>query len=221
MVAAPRGHFPKYFSQEQTYWTVAGVSGDTKEALVNETGAIEVDKASFSLEPFLYVDNRLITWNQVARSQSLDQDYLPIPSVKWDYQKLQLTITTFATGEAGKSHLVTRYHLENKGATLLEGKLFIALRPFQVLPPWQELNIIGGTSRIDSMRYSGGGILVNQNKCVIPLTEPDGFGAAEFDQSDITTYLQMGFCRRKSVSWINSDSLPALCSMISIWGRTR
>ncbi len=189
---APRGYYPKYFSQEQTYWTVVGVSGDAKEALMNETGAIEIGKTSFSLEPFLYVDNRLVTWNEVTRHQSLDQDYLPIPLVKWDYKNLQLTITAFAAGEANKSHLVARYRVENKGNAPMPGKLFIALRPFQVLPPWQELNLIGGTSRLDSLRYSDGVIRANQNKRIIALETPNGFGAAAFDQSDITHYLQKG-----------------------------
>jgi len=189
---APHGHYPKYFSQEQTFWTIVGVSGDTKEALFNENGALEIDKTNFSLEPFLYIDNRLITWNDVTRRQSLEQDYLPIPSVHWEYQNLQLHITAFAAGEAGKSHLVARYRVENKGNAPAAGKLFLALRPFQVLPPWQELNIIGGVARLDSMRYADGVIHVNHNKRVFSLAEPNGFGAAKFDQSDITDYLQKG-----------------------------
>ena len=189
---APAGYYPKYFSRAQTFWTVVGVSGDTKEALLNENGALEIDKASFSLEPFLFLDNRLITWKDVTPRQSLEKNYLPIPSVHWEYQNLQMHITAFAAGEAGKSNLVARYHLENKNSAPVQGKLFIALRPFQVLPPWQELNTIGGVARLDSMRYVDGAILVNHNKRVFPLTKPDGFGAVEFDQSDITDYLQQG-----------------------------
>lgn len=189
---APRGHYPKYFSREQAFWTIVGVSGDTKEALFNETGALEIDKANFSLEPFLYIGNRLITWNEVSRRQSLEQDYLPIPSVQWEYQNLQLHVTAFAAGEAGHSNLVARYRLENKNNAAAAGKLFIALRPFQVLPPWQELNTIGGVTRIDSMRYANGVVRVNHNKHVFSLVAPNGFGAAEFDQSDITEYLQKG-----------------------------
>ncbi|MDZ7288550.1 MAG: discoidin domain-containing protein [candidate division KSB1 bacterium] len=195
---APRGHYPKYFSQQQTYWTIVGASGDTKEALINEYGTIEVDKAGFSLEPFLYLDNMLVTWNEVTLHQSLEQNYLPIPSVRWDYQNFRLTVTAFAAGEAGKSYLVARYRVENNGSSSVPGKLFIALRPFQVLPPWQELNLVGGVSRIDSMRYADGVVRVNHNKRVIPLIQPDGFGAAEFDQSDITEYLQKGILPAQS-----------------------
>jgi hypothetical protein len=189
---APRGHYPKYFSNEQTFWTIVGASGDPKEALINENGAIEVDKASFSLEPFLFVDNKLITWNEVTRQQSLDQDYLPIPSVRWDYKNLQLKITAFAAGNAGQSFLMTRYHLKNQSSAAAQGKLFIALRPFQVLPPWQELNIAGGASRIDRLKYLDGVVRANQNKNIIPLAMPSGFGAADFAAGDVTEYLQQG-----------------------------
>jgi len=48
---APPGYFPKYFLDQQSYWTVVGVSGDAKEALMNEQGQIEVDRVRFSLEP--------------------------------------------------------------------------------------------------------------------------------------------------------------------------
>lgn len=74
---------------------------------------IEVDKQSFSLEPFLFVDNRLITWNDVSISQSLEKDYLPIPAVEWNYDKLNLQIKTFGEGKAGKSSIYIRYKIKN------------------------------------------------------------------------------------------------------------
>ncbi len=191
-VHAPRGYFPKHLLQQQTYWTIVGVSGDTKEALINENGAIEVAKAGFSLEPFLYRNQRLVTWNDVALKQSLEQNYLPIPSVHWEDQGLQLHVTAFAAGEAGNSVLIAAYLLENKTAAAAAGKLFVALRPFQVLPPWQELNIIGGVSRLDSVRYVNSTVFANQDKRLMPVQAPNGFGAATFDQGDITEYLQKG-----------------------------
>ena len=52
---SPRGFWPRSFSGEQTYWTVAGVSGDTESALVSEDGAVEPSAGAFSVEPFLFV----------------------------------------------------------------------------------------------------------------------------------------------------------------------
>ena len=47
--------FPRYFNEEGTFWTIVGVNNDTKEALMNEDGMVEVDKKHFSIEPFLSV----------------------------------------------------------------------------------------------------------------------------------------------------------------------
>src|SRR5207249_11267391 len=57
----PRGLFPRYLSGEQTYWTPVGsaLGGDT-QGLLNEDGMVEVDRGTFSIEPFLYVGERLL-----------------------------------------------------------------------------------------------------------------------------------------------------------------
>ena len=65
---APRGSFPKYFTGQQSYWTIVGTNGDTHEALINEQGMVEVDRQAFSIEPFLRVDGRLVTWADVSTS---------------------------------------------------------------------------------------------------------------------------------------------------------
>ncbi len=188
---SPRGWFPRYFLKEQTYWTIVGVNGDRKEALLNELGAVEVDQLGFSLEPFLYLDNRLITWNDVEREQVLLDGYLPIPSVTWKYGTLRLTVRAFAAGAEGNSLLIVTYTLENTGGTPQRGKLFVALRPFQVNPPWQWLNQVGGATRIDSIR-SANGVLHVQNKIVIPVSQPTAFGATGFDSGEIIEYLHHG-----------------------------
>ncbi|HEX9652616.1 MAG TPA: discoidin domain-containing protein, partial [bacterium] len=185
----PRGFFPKYFLDEQSYWTVVGVNGDTKEALINEEGTVEVDKRSFSIEPFIFFDDKLVTWNEVRLQQQLEKDYLPVPSVYWYHEKFQLQIQAFANGEAERSVLCVSYKLKNIGATAITGSVFLAIRPFQVNPPWQFLNNPGGTTKIKSIRYADQQIWVNEEKTIVPLTSPDGFGAVEFDQGDICEYL--------------------------------
>jgi len=188
---APRGFYPKCFLGEQSYWTVIGVSGDTKEALINEEGQVEVDRLRFSLEPFLFVNGHLVTWNEVSRIPSLKQSYLPIPSVTWRYvDQWELTIEAVASGNAGNSVCGIRYALASTGKTI-RGKLFVALRPFQVNPPWQALNIVGGVARVDSVAYRDG-VIVADGITVLPLTAPSGFGALEFDRGDITDFLARG-----------------------------
>ncbi|MEN8128617.1 MAG: discoidin domain-containing protein [Pseudomonadota bacterium] len=193
-----RGAYPRYFSGEQSYWTVVGVNGDQKEALINEEGMVEIDKTSFSIEPFLYIDDRLITWNDVNVSQELENDYLPIPSVLWDHSGLKLKITSFAAGESGESLLYLRYQVKNTTDQKRQGKLFLALRPFQVNPPWQSLNMTGGMGHIKELFADNGTIRVNNNKTVISLSATEHFGAVKFAQGSITDFLRTGTLPRQS-----------------------
>ncbi|MEO8398311.1 MAG: discoidin domain-containing protein, partial [Ignavibacteriaceae bacterium] len=192
-----KGFFPKYFYDVQSYWNIIGVSEDYKEGLINEEGAIEVDKGSFRIEPFLYSDNKLITWTGEDIHQNLEENYLPIPSVIWNKNDLQLEIKTFGEGEAGKSSIFARYRVTNNSSLKKEGSLYLAIRPFQVNPPWQFLNIVGGISKIESINFTNGIVTVNNDKKIIPLNSPNSFGASKFSSGEIITYLQ-------------NDSLPSL-----------
>jgi hypothetical protein len=185
------GLYPEYLLNRQCFWTVVGTNGDTREALINELGTVEVDQERFSLEPFLLVGGKLVTWKDVTREESLEKGYLPIPSVTWTYGGLKLTIRAFSAGTAEKSNLLVTYTLTNNGGVPPKGKLFVAIRPFQVNPPWQSLFRSGGFARIDSIRYANGLVYV-QDKLVIPMSAPDKFGATGIDGGDITDYLVNG-----------------------------
>lgn len=189
---ASRGWFPRYFLGEQQPWTVVGVSGDDKEALMDVAGALEVDKLGFRLEPFLFADGRLVTWADATARQSLADGYLPIPSVSWQTDDLELEVTALADGTAGNSTLVAQYRVGNRSAQTLTGSLLLAVRPFQVLPPWQDLNIVGGVSRVWTIEWDNQRILVNGQKVVQPWTKPTAFGAATFAQGDVIEYLAAG-----------------------------
>lgn len=194
---APRGLYPRYFQGEQAYWTVIGVGGDGKEALLNTEGMLESDKGGFSIEPFLFTDNRLLTWADVETSQELANGYLPIPTVRWQHENFWLSITAFAAGKPGESALYARYRLENLDTQAHHVTLFLTVRPFQVNPPWQSLNMIGGVSRIHDLEYADRTVWVNRSdkaaaKTIIALTTPDRFRAATFDQGPITDYLTDG-----------------------------
>src|SRR5690606_15089321 len=76
---SPRGWFPRGFSGEQPYWTILGVDGGLQQGLIGEDGAVEVARGGFSIEPFVRVDGRLVTWADVQATQSLQDGYLPIP----------------------------------------------------------------------------------------------------------------------------------------------
>jgi len=188
------GWLPRYYRGEQTYWTIVGVPGDRDEALFNTDGAIEVATSGFSIEPFIWHQDskRLITWADVQSTQTLADDYLPIPTVTWDAGGLKLDITAFADGQAGNSTVVGRYTLTNTGSIQASGFLVVALRPFQVLPPSQDLNITGGVSWIDSIAYADGRVSVNGIERVRAITNPSGFGASIFAGGDLPERLALG-----------------------------
>jgi hypothetical protein len=189
---APRGMYPKYLLGQQTYWTPVGTGADVTQALCNEEGMVEVDKGTFSIEPFLYIDGRLVTWADVSLTQELEQGYLPIPSSQWQTGDMMLRTTAFATGDAGASILYIRYRLANSSAEARQVRLFAAIRPFQVTPTWQHWHGFGGVSAITELAYDADLVRVNRSKLVIPLTAPSQFGAAAFAQGAITEYLQTG-----------------------------
>jgi len=189
---APPGTYPKYLYGKQTYWTVIGVEGDDKEAILNEEGMLEVEKGGFSIEPFLYTDGGLITWSSARTEQTLEDGYLPIPSVTWRRDRLGLRVTAFANGEAGRSTLIARYRVENHGDHGEPVQLFLAIRPFQVNPPWQSLNMNGGVTHIQEMRFDGRTVWVNRDKAVVSLTAPDHFGAGTFEEGFVTQFLVRG-----------------------------
>ncbi|HET9326937.1 MAG TPA: discoidin domain-containing protein, partial [Candidatus Eisenbacteria bacterium] len=81
---APRGSYPRAMAGEQSYWTVVGLDRDPDEALMSEDGAIEAGKRGFSIEPFLLLDGKLRTWADVRTTRRLEDDVLPIPTVRWE-----------------------------------------------------------------------------------------------------------------------------------------
>jgi hypothetical protein len=186
------GLYPRYFLGRQTYWTIVGTGESETQALMNEEGMVEVDKGSFSIEPFLYAAGRLFTWADVDLIQELTKGYLPLPSCQWQTDSFAMMITAFATGQPGRPILFVRYRIENRAKERQSVRLFTAFRPFQVTPTWQNWQSFGGASPIREMSLRDGAIRVNGNKVVIPLNPPAGFGVAPFAAGGITKYLPAG-----------------------------
>jgi len=214
---APRGCYPRAVAGEQTFWTVVGDdAGDREEGLLGEDGLLETGKGCFSIEPFLWLPpsrggagpkaagarGRLITWNDVRTSRSLDRPAVPIPTVRWETGDLGLDITAFAVDVETAAHLLgradscgasilARYRVTNRGSARIRATLYLALRPFQVNPPAQFLNSPGGTAPIRDLAREGDSngrgavIRVNGDRGIVPLDRPSGFGAATFDEGDI------------------------------------
>jgi hypothetical protein len=178
---APRGRFPRHLLGEQAYWALVGADGDERKGLLSEDGALEVDAESFTLEPFLWADGRLWSWADVETGPSLAEQHLPVPSVEWHAGDLRLRVTAFASGDAGRSALIARYAVESLRRGARTVRLVVAVRPFQVNPTWQSLNLVGGVAPITALACDGDSVLVNGARRVIALTPPDALGAAPSD----------------------------------------
>ncbi|WP_425612984.1 discoidin domain-containing protein [Xanthomonas translucens] len=176
-----RGWFPRGFSGEQPYWTIVGLDGGREQGLVGEDGAIEVGKGGFSIEPFLLLDGKRLSWADVKSAQSLQDDYLPIPSVDWRHDNAALRITAFVQGTPEQAQLVARYRLSNPSKTPHDYTLALAVRPFQVNPPSQFLNTVGGVSPIRSLAFDGAQVQVNGQPRVFAVQKPDAAYATAFD----------------------------------------
>ncbi|HLF96539.1 MAG TPA: discoidin domain-containing protein [Methylococcaceae bacterium] len=187
-----KGRYPRYLYGEQAYWTTVGSLDNATQALLNEDGLLEVDRGSFSIEPFLYVDGKLLTWADVSARQSLEQDELPIPSVTWTAGNLSLTVTAFMSNIGDRPAVFARYRLEQRGAVVRPVRLFLAVRPFQVTPFWQMHEGLGGITPIRELSFADGAVWVNRNKRVLTFTPARRFGAAAFDQGPVTDYLRDG-----------------------------
>ncbi len=213
---APRGRYPRSFLNEQSYWTVIGVDGDDAEALMNEEGIVELCKRGPTLEPFLTVGGKTLTWADKPHKASLEKGYLPLPSVDvvpMEAKMPGLTVSAFADGPPGASLLWITYRLRNPfrywdmpGPPTLRGRLHIALRPFQVNPPWQKLNNEGGFAPLTSIDPADvdehSALTFNREYSLIAVNATGRAGAATFECGDVSEWLASG---RRTVQMLFED----------------
>ncbi len=210
---APRGCYPDYFSGRQTFWTVVSEPHGEHKALFSEHGSLEVDRLGFTIEPFLRIGHDFLGWANAEFRQSLADGCLPIPSVTRVYKNCELTVSAVvgltekpklrkkrvnkpvakyrrASSVVRSGVTYMRYRIKNTSRERLTGKLFAAIRPFQVNPPWQFLNAPGGFTPIRTIGWDKDAVRVNDDKVVIPFTSPSPFGATTLDGGDISAHLE-------------------------------
>ena len=201
---ATRGHYPRAFSREQSYWTLVAVDGGKESALLSEDGALELERGGCSIEPFIVRGSELTTWADVDIHHALVDGYLPIPSVTWQRPDWSLRTTAYArsSGAAasrdGPTWLTARYAVRNKTAEPLHLELVLAVRPYQVNPPTQSLNLTGGVSPIETLRWNDTALEVNGRRRLRPRELPDRVGLSPFDGRGIPGALSAARDRRPS-----------------------
>ena len=189
--AERRGAHPRWLHREQSLWTPIGTSNGTHCALLNHDGMVEVGQGTFSIEPMVWVEGRLFTWDDVSLRQELLEDWMPVPSVIWETAQWRLHIRT----EATVNHDVrARYRFENligrsreTGApcTWWCGR-FRSLRP----------GSISGCSAASAASAISRGATARSRwtrACrSFPRPRSAGFGALCFDDGFIATHLAAG-----------------------------
>jgi hypothetical protein len=189
-----RGWHPRWLHREQSMWTPFGAAECSYCALLNEDGMVEAGLGSFSLEPMLWIGDRLVTWADASTRQELLEGFLPVPSVVWENVDWRLTILAQATS-SGAARI--RYCLENLTPHRCSARLFVLLRPFQVTPPWQSFRKLGGMSPIHELEWRDGEVLVNRTTRLVTQSAPQAhspprFGALRFNAGFMPDILSSG-----------------------------
>jgi len=170
---SPRGAFPRSFSREQSYWTIVGPPEGGQTALMSEDGAVEPGPGAFSIEPFIIVDGAAKSWADGAHAQWLEDNYLPLPHVRRTGEDYALDVSAHASRiTGGERALIARYRVANTSAKLRKFTVALALRPFQVNPPTQFLNIAGGAGPIRRIEWSDAAFTVNSDWRLYPTRRP-------------------------------------------------
>ena len=182
---SPPGYYPMWLRRVQEFWTVVGAPDSNDEGLLSETGTFEPYKNGFSVMPFIYDGKKLYTANDCKVTQNLLEDYLPIPTVKWDHSDWTLEVTAIS---AGGSTMELRYRFSNTGNKPFDGLFDLAVRPVQLNPIWQ----YGGFSPINKVECEPPKLLINGQAKLASGTAGVKMAAVPFSSGDIIDFMEKG-----------------------------
>lgn len=186
----PRGWHPRYWHREQSYWTPVGSPEGRRRALINEEGMVEVDEGAFSFEPFILTSAGLLAWADMQTQTGLAADGIPLPSVTWNHEHVSLEIQPWVDGAVEALTLHVRYRLQVPVPQAVMS-LAIAIRPFQVNPPWQAFRNLGGVSPIRDIRLEDSRSQID-GRIIRSHPLPTSCGAASFEEGGVLAYLAEG-----------------------------
>ena len=202
---AGRGElYPQALLNRQVYWTALGEPGHANEALFDEYGNIEAQIGFGQLTPLLRIEGALHgAPGSPTLNQSLAEGALPIPSVAWSTQGIEIGVTALA--DAGQ--VVVAYRISNHAGLHRRGALVLALRPVQINPYWQK----GGHAVINAITADGKQLEVNGRPYAAFSSVPDAVAIAEFDDDDVVKLIADG--PQQTVRSLQSGSglLSAAC----------
>lgn len=192
------GDYPRYLLEQASYWTITGVNNDVKEALINEDGMVEVDKALFSIEPMIKMGDSLYNWYNVSTSQSLgaseeSKDFTFVPTVTWKLADLDFNTGVSTIGEPNKnSKLIINYAFTNHSSKPRSFEFYLLIRPYQVNPYYQFLNLTGGAGKIHSIKEEADNQINVDGKLILSQKKYVTFGATNADAGNLAGLLRNG-----------------------------
>ncbi len=148
-----------------------------------------------SIEPFLYLDDELVTWNDIEPVQELEDGYLPMPSVTWTRSGARLQgHARLPPASPDRSSLWLRYRVSNASAAAAAGPAVpgAATVPGQSALAERWATAAAARSGCRSWPLPSGAVVIDRDKRVVPLSRPEGFGAARFEDGSITEYFCAG-----------------------------
>lgn len=189
---APRGHYPKALTHQQSYWTVSAAAAGSAALLLNTEGMIEADHAAYTIEPFVRIDGRLYSWAAVDLQAQLHDDHLPIPSVRWQTTEFTLEIILAVVDGADHACAIVEYRLHNRSTQERRAELYLALRPFQVTPAWQQWQNYGGLAPLTTLSWHDGAVHINHTRRLVPLDAVADFGVTTLAAAELIEALASG-----------------------------
>lgn len=172
------GRFPAALNRRQIDWTVLGAPECPFQALFGLDGRVEARPGGPSVEPFLHDGRRWLSWADGEAVAGWQEGRAPLPQVDRVHDRLRLRIEAVAV-RSPRWGVQLRYRATYCGADKFQGALAIALRPYQVSPPWQHWRKIGGLSALRCLSWSPEGVnvsgemLADGHLALRTLTQPD------------------------------------------------
>jgi len=180
-----KGLYPLQFREEQVFWTLVGLPGDTANSLLDEYGNFEPEAQAGSLMPYILQEGQLICALDGTPQQCMVRGYLPLPQVVWQTKSVNLQVEALTRGTDTDSATYLRYTLTNTSREKQTGQLLLLIRPVQINPTWQ----FGGLSPIEHMAFKpapeGTEVFINNKRQYISLTPPDLCTVQAFHHGDI------------------------------------
>ncbi len=177
--------YPQSLLGRQVYWTALGEFDQGEQALFDEYGDLEPRRGSPQITPLIRLGGALHGAPGCASvSHELAEGSLPIASVVWSAQEVELRTTAFAhSGQALAEH-----RLANRSGAARQGALVLAVRPVQINPYWQH----GGHAPISAIAVNGDRVWVDDRLYAAFSREPDAAAVADFDDGDIVRLIDAG-----------------------------